>query len=307
MNIPGSTLHVAIAGFGDVGQAYARALREQGLRVSLYHPAPRERARQAAQAMGLSIHSEPAAAFATADLVLNVAPGTQALAVARAAAPEMKAGALFADLSSAAPADLREAATLFPQAAYVDAAIMGAVSIHAHRTPLLASGEHAPRLQALLTPFGFVIEALPDSQPGDATALKLVRSVLTKGMDGVITECLLVAEALGMRRVLLSHIGDLDRSTLSELIAMFIRTHAPHAQRRLHEMQTVEDTLGTLGVPLIVTPAIRHRFARTVALLGANAQLPEGAPGDDLYERVLPWMLRAERDDTASQEGGRAA
>ncbi len=286
---------LTIVGFGDVGQAYAKALLGQGVAVRIHHPAPGVRALEAARAMGMVIETDPARAFARCALALNVAPGLKALPVARAAAPHMPAGSLFADLSSAAPPDLRTAASLFVHCHYVDVAIMGAVSIHGHHTPLLASGPGAPRLAAALAPLGFVVQVLADSQPGDATALKLVRSVLTKGMDAVITECLLLAQALGLRETLLSNIGDLDNSSLSELIAMFIRTHAPHAQRRLHEMETVEDMLKDLGVPLIVTPAVRARYARTVAMLGANAQLPEGAEGAALFECVLPWMLDAER------------
>ena len=234
---------LTIVGFGDVGQAYAKALLGQGVAVRIHHPAPGVRALEAARAMGMVIETDPARAFARCALALNVAPGLKALPVARAAAPHMPAG----------------------------------------------------RLAAALAPLGFVVQVLADSQPGDATALKLVRSVLTKGMDAVITECLLLAQALGLRETLLSNIGDLDNSSLSELIAMFIRTHAPHAQRRLHEMETVEDMLKDLGVPLIVTPAVRARYARTVAMLGANAQLPEGAEGAALFECVLPWMLDAER------------
>jgi len=295
-----SALCILIVGFGDVGQAYAKALIAQGMVVHLYHPTPREQAVEAARRIGLEFHTVASAAFAACDLALNVAPGSQNLTVARAAASHMQPGALFADLSSAAPHDVRMAASLFAQVDFVDVAIMGAVSIHGHRTPLVASGDRAPRLQALLAPLGFSVQVLPDSLPGDATALKLVRSVLTKGMDGVIIECLLVAEALGLRQTLLSNIGDLDRSRLSELMAMFVRTHAPHAQRRLHEMEAVENTLQNLGVPLIVTPAIRRRYARTVEVLGPTAQLPEGAQGDALFDRVLPWMLQAERRDSAS-------
>ena len=293
---------ITIAGFGEVGQAFAKALQAQGLHPRLYHPAPRESARRQAAALGLPLHVSAAEAFTDCDLVLNVAPGTQALSVAGAAAPHLKAtGSLFADLSSGAPADLRAAAGLFGAAGYVDVAIMGAVSIHGHRTPLLASGPFAAALVDRMVPLGFAVDVLPDSQPGDATALKLVRSVLTKGMDGVVTECLLVAEALGLRHTLLANIGDLDRSTLSELIAMFIRTHAPHAQRRLHEVEAVEDTLQNLGLKLIITPAVRERYQRTVQLLGPNAQLPEGAVGEAMYDKVLPWMLQAELADGATK------
>lgn len=286
---------LTIVGFGDVGQAYARAFVDQGMVVHIHHPSPSPRALDAAQELGLVIVTDAARAFGDCALALNVAPGPQALAVARAAAPHMPAGSVFADLSSASLQDLRAAAALFKHSDYVDVAIMGAVSIHGHHTPLLASGAGASSLADRLAPLGFVVQVMPDSAPGDAMALKLVRSVLTKGMDAVITECLLVAQALGLREALLANIGDLDSSRLSELMAMFIGTHAPHAQRRLHEMDAAVSAFQGLGVPLIVTPAVQARFARTVATLGANATLPEGAPGAALYDRVLPWMLDAER------------
>jgi 3-hydroxyisobutyrate dehydrogenase len=122
-----------------------------------------------------------------------------------------------------------------------------------------------------------------------------VRSVLTKGMDGVILECLLVAEAVGLREALLARLGDLDRSSFSELMAMFVRTHAPHALRRLHEMQAAQDALQGLGVPLYLTQAVQQRYARSVALLGERPEVPPERAGQDLYARVVPWILHAER------------
>jgi len=287
--------HVTLIGFGDVGQSYAAALKAQGIDPVVFHPAPKPAALAAAGRLGLSIETDPARAYAGCDLVLNVAPGSQALPAALTAAPLLRADALFADLSSAAPASLRSAASHFGAQLYVDVAIMGAVSIHGHRTPLLASGKGSGRLQQLLAPLGFPVEVLPDSRPGDATSLKLVRSVLTKGMDAVVVECLLIAEALGLRGPLLAHMADLDSSPLSELMAMFVRTHAPHAGRRLHEVETIEETLGGLGVPLFAMPAARQRFQRSIAMLGAGAAVPSEPEGASLYDRALPWMLAAER------------
>lgn len=287
---------IVLAGFGDVGQTYAAALKARGAAVCVFHPAPRAHALEAAARMGTSIETDPQAAYAGCDLVLNVAPGSRAVAVALAAAPHLKPGAIFADLSSAAPDDLRQAATYFPEGAYVDVAIMGAMSIHGLRTPLLASGAASDRLRGLLEPLGFSMKILPDSAPGDATAIKLVRSVLTKGMDAVVIECLLVAEALGLRDALLAQMGDLDSSPLSELMQMFVRTHAPHAVRRLHEVEATEKALENLGVPLFATAAARRRFARSIETLGAGARIPERPDGAPLYDRVLPWMLQAEKD-----------
>jgi 3-hydroxyisobutyrate dehydrogenase len=288
-------LAITLVGFGDVGQAYAAAFLAQGVPVKVFHPAPRAEALAAAGRLGLEIATRPSAACEGATLVLNVAPGPRALPLATAFAPALAPDALFADLSSATPAAMREAATLFPDGGYVDAAILGAVSIHGHRTPLLASGPAAPRLHALLAPLGVPVDAMPDSRPGDATALKLVRSVLTKGMDGVVHECLLIAESLGLRGALMPRLADLDASTLTELMAMFVRTHAPHAQRRLHEMEAIEATLAGIDVPLMMIPATRQRFARSVEILGADARVPDEPAGGTVFDRAIPWMLAAER------------
>ncbi|HSW23019.1 MAG TPA: DUF1932 domain-containing protein [Burkholderiaceae bacterium] len=210
----------------------------------------------------------------------------------------LRAGALFADLSSASPASIRESAALFAAQDHVDVAIMGAVSIHGHRTPLLASGPGAARLHALLQPLGFDIECMPRSASGDATALKLLRSVFTKGMDAVVMECLLAAEAAGLRDPLLRQMADLDRSTTRELIEMFVRTHAPAATRRLHETQAVSVQLTELGIDPIMTRAVLQRYERTIEILGAQARNPAAASGDTVFDTVLPWMLAAERSGT---------
>jgi len=292
---PESHPNITILGFGDVGQTYAAALLEQGCTPLIFHPSPKSITLNAAKRLDLTIQTDPSQAFNECNLVLNVTPGSQALPAALVALPFLRADSLFADFSSAAPKTLLAAAAHFAPNCYVDVAIMGSVSIHKHKTPLIASGAGALLLQQLLEPFGFQTEVLPDSKPGEATALKLVRSILTKGMDAVIVECLLIAEALGLRTKLLEQIKDLDKSTLSELMSMFISTHAPHALRRQQEMETIEETLSDLGVPLIVTQSVIKRYSRTIATVGAKTSLPTDPINGTVYDRVLPWMLKAEQ------------
>ena len=285
---------VTLAGFGEVGQTYACAFLAQGMSVRVYHPAASALTRQAAQQKGLSIDSNALTAFSQADLVLSVAPGAAALGIAKVASVVMKPGALFVDFTSAAPAVIREAAALFPSDAYVDVAIMGALSIHGHHTPLLAAGRGAARLDAHLRPLGFEIECMPGSASGDATALKLLRSVFTKGMDAVVIECLLAAEAAGLRPQLLQQMADMDRIPMRETIEMYVRTHAASATRRLHEMEAVHGQLDDLGIHSLVTPAVLERYRRTVTMLGPAARNPPEPEGGNIYDAVLPWLLAAE-------------
>jgi len=294
---------VALAGLGEAGQQFARALLDQGIGVRVFHRCPGARTREAAADLGLPVDCDAATAFADADLVLSVVPGTVALDVARVAATALRPDSLFADLTSASPAAVRESAALFAPGAYVDGAIMGAVSIHGHHTPLIAAGPAAARLKALLSPFGFQIDSLQDSSIGDATSLKLLRSVFTKGMDAVVMECLLAAEAAGLRDALLRQMADLDRSTTGELIEMFVRTHVPTALRRLHEVDAVAGQLHALALQPVIIPAVRARYARTVALMGPDARNPPIPAGGDVFDAVLPWLLAAERADTDNHGG----
>lgn len=286
---------VALAGFGEVGQIYASALLAQGVSVRVYHPAASALTRQAAQQKGLSIDSDALTVFSQVDLVLSLAPGAAALGVAKAAFDVMKPGALFADFTSASPVVIREAAALFAPDAYVDVAIMGALSIHGHHTPLLAAGQGAARLDARLRPLGFEIECMPGSASGDATALKLLRSVFTKGMDAVVIECLLAAEAAGLRPQLLQQMADMDRIPMRETIEMYVRTHAASAPRRLHEMEAVHSQLDDLGIHPLVTVAVIERYRRTVAMIGPAARNPLPPARGNIYDAVLPWLLAAER------------
>lgn len=297
---------ITLAGLGEVGQIYASALIGLGVPVRVYHPRPSALTREAAQHRGVFIDSDAVAAFSQADLVLSVAPGAAALDIARIASDVMKPGALFADFTSAAPAAIREAAALFAPDDYVDVAIMGALSIHGHRTPLLAAGQGAARLDARLRPLGFEIESMPGSAAGDATALKMLRSVFTKGMDAVVIECLLAAEAAGLRPQLLEQMADMDRIPMRETIEMYVRTHAASAARRLHEMQAVQDQLEDLGIHALVTPAVLARYRRTVAMLGPAARNPPLSGGGSVYDAVLPWLLTAERANMAGQAASKS-
>lgn len=292
---PQVTPTLVLAGFGEVGQSYARSLLQKSVHLRIYHPSPSEHTKEAAATQGLVICNSALAAFSEADIVLSVAPGQAALQIAAAAAGVLKPDALFADLTSAAPSIIRESAALFAVDAYIDVAIMGAVSIHGLRTPLLASGGGAQRLAAALQPLGFQLESLPGSANGDATSLKILRSIFTKGMDAVVMECMLAAEAAGLRELLLQQLADLDLSTTRELIEMFVRTHVPAAARRKHEAHTAACQLHELGIDAFATKAVQQRYEHTVSLMGKETRNPTVPPGGNIFDAVLPWMLQAER------------
>lgn len=283
---------VALVGLGEVGGVLARALLRHGVALRLAsRPSPR--AQQAATALGLPLAADPAAAVSGAGLVLLTVTGESLVPVARAIAPALAPGALVADLTSASPAEVEAAAAALPAgpAAYVDVAIMGAVSLHGIATPLLASGAAAPAFAGMLNPLGFNVSARAGSAIGDASRLKLLRSLFAKGLDAVVAEAMLAAEALGLRAELVAQLEDFDRSPLRDHIAMYLRTHPPHAARRLVEMAQAEQELLALGLPSLTTRAAVARYRRTADLVRDRGLPP--APLD--ADRAVAWLLEAER------------
>lgn len=289
---------IALIGLGEVGAIFAQTVIDAGaaLRVAS-RPSPR--AERTAVTLGLALTTDLAEAVSAADLVLLTVTGESLVAVTRQIAPALAPHTLVADLTSASPQDVETAAAALATGAagYVDVAIMGAVSLHGAQTPLLASGAAAPVFAELMNPLGFNVDARPGSAIGDASKLKLLRSLFAKGLDAVVAEAMLAAEALGLRAELEAQLEDYDRSTLADHIAMYLRTHPPHAARRLVEMEQAEQQLLALDLPSFTTRAAIERYRRTANLTQAHALPP--APLD--ADRAIAWLLDAERRDGAAR------
>lgn len=266
----------AIIGLGEVGSIFAAALKSAGATVSISALRPSERAVRAAEHLGLPLCESPVEAAGGAEVVLLAVVGDALREAAQVLSPALANGGLFVDLTAASPGDVERAAALMPQGRYVDVAINGAVSIYGARTPLLAAGSGAADLAELLNPFGFNVEARPEWAVGDASKLKLVRSVFTKGLELVILESLLAAEKMNIRAALEEALGDYDRSTIRQHTDMYLRTHFPMAGRRLAEMEKVLSLLEEEGAPTTVAKATIARYARTLRL----AEKVQGTAGD---------------------------
>jgi len=287
-------IRIAIIGTGDVGTAFAAALKQKGVDVTLVSGRGGTGAREKVERLGLPFCDDFEAAVRAADLVLSAVTGEGSRAVAGRVVDLIRADAIFADLTSSGPDEILKAAASFAASrkTYVDAAIMGAVGLHGQRTPIIAAGPEASRFADIMNGLGFEVTFKAQSRPGDASALKLIRSVFAKGLDMLVVEAMLAARAFGLEEDLLEQLGDFDRSTMREIVDMYLRTHTVHAARRLHEMQETEAQLASSGLPSFGTHAAVERYSRTVELL---ERFPPGPEIRDDASANLDWMLNAER------------
>ena len=119
-------------GFGEVGRIYAQAFSDAGITIGDVCEARfSEAGLQLVDALGATKHAEIGPWLAECDLVISAVTGTVALDVARAALPLMRQGALLADMTTAAPDQMQQAAMAAKASGqlFVDVGILGAVSI----------------------------------------------------------------------------------------------------------------------------------------------------------------------------------
>ena len=138
-------------------------------------------------------------AVADVEAVFSLVTADQALVAAQSAASALAPGALWLDGNSCAPDTKRAAAKVIEAAGgrYVDVAIMSPVHPQRHRVPLLVSGPHAADAEAFLRALDMRPRIAGDSV-GRASTIKMLRSVMVKGMEALTAECLLAARRAGV-------------------------------------------------------------------------------------------------------------
>jgi len=283
-------MDIAIIGAGEVGRTYAKAVAEQSVHTAiLCDPYPNEAARRLADEAGLKLHREAGMWLADADRVWLCVTGDLALPVCRDLLRWLRPGTVVVDLTTASPGDKRSAFDLAAEyhLQYVDAVILGAIALTAAATPLLAAGPAGPEAMREFADLGAPVRILPDAKVGDAAALKLLRTILTKGLEALAVECLVAAEKQGIRAELYDAMSDVDTAGFVGFLDMLVRTHIQHSGRRLHEVQRAEAQLASLGLPGSMVSASQQVFARTTRSVAQNPP-PDGATAD--VEAALKWL-----------------
>ena len=136
---------------------------------------------------------------------------------------------------------------------YVDLAIMAPVPPKGILTPFWVSGNGAQAFNNALRHLNLDIHVLSD-QVGEASKLKLLRSIVYKGVAAVVCEAIEAGKAFGeepyIREQIKSVIGNDDA-----LIDRFLEGSATHAQRRMHEMEAVCEMLKSVDIQPFMSKA----------------------------------------------------
>jgi 3-hydroxyisobutyrate dehydrogenase-like beta-hydroxyacid dehydrogenase len=257
---------LALIGYGEAGSTFALAGR-WGASARGYDILAERRA--AMPQAGVRACSSASAALDGCGLVLSLVTADQALTAANEAAPHVARGVIFCDLNSVSPATKQAAASAIERAGgrYVDVAIMAPVGPSRLNVPLLLSGPFAAEAEREIARLGFTNCRVVGTRVGQASAVKMIRSVIVKGMEALTAEAMLAADAAGVIDDVLASLdaGDKPRSW-AERADYNLDRMMVHGLRRAAEMDEVCSTLESLGVEPLLTRGTVERQRKIGAL-----------------------------------------
>lgn len=281
------TIEIASIGFGEAARAFAPGWIAAGANVGAFDIVT-DAAMQAAYARhGVHGHGSAQAAVTEVAAVLSLVTADQSLAVARAAAPAIAPGTWWLDFNSVAPATKRATAALIDNTGgrYADVAVMSPVDRAGSSAPLLVSGAEAQTAAALLGSLGFTRVRVVGGDVGAASAIKMIRSVMVKGLEALSAECALAAHAA---EVLPEVIASLDASwpgaDWARRFDYNLDRMMVHGGRRAAEMSEVARMLGDLGVSPLMSQQTAQ-WQRGVGAAGINPPIGLAAKLDALRPR----------------------
>jgi 3-hydroxyisobutyrate dehydrogenase-like beta-hydroxyacid dehydrogenase len=268
-----NTPSVTFIGFGEAGQAIASGLREEGIeRIAAWDilfPEPDgEKLKAAGGKIGVRLASSAADAARNTDMIISAVTAASSYEAAQSVAPHLSGNPWYLDINSVSPGRKQDTEKLLAdKARYVDVAVIAPIHPKRHRTSLLISGQHTQAVSPLLNDLEMQFTVVGDAT-GAAAAIKMIRSVMIKGIEALTLECFLAARRAGVLDEVTSSLKNnypgLDWPIMSEYN---LERMASHGERRAAEMEESAATLRELGLdPLMVDATVKRQ--REMGALG---------------------------------------
>ena len=292
-------------GFGEAGSTIAGGLAASGVEhlvafdTATGDPRLGPVIRERAQRTGTTLVDSPAALAASAEIIFSTVTSSSALDAALAIAPSLAARHLYADLNSVSPALKQEIdrAVGGSGARFVEVAVMAPVLPYGHRVPMLLGGPSAPLFAERMTPFGMRCEVLA-ATIGTAAAVKMCRSIVVKGLEALMCECVLGASRYDASAHVFASLNEsfpgLDWQKLADYM---IGRVVVHGERRAREMEEVAETLRAIDIDPIMAEATARRQDWS-AILGLRAHF--GAEGPRTAAEVVAVVSAISGQERAS-------
>ncbi|MBD3847519.1 NAD(P)-dependent oxidoreductase [Bosea sp. SSUT16] len=270
---------IAFIGYGEVGQTFSRGFLAHGVAGIhaydlLFGSGPGSRLEEAARRIGVTCADTAERACTEATFVFSAVTADRTEAVAAEAASWLKPGQIFVDVNSAAPTTKQRAAQAIAAsgADYVEAAVMAPVLKPGLRVPILAGGPKAVDAAEALNRLGMNLTPVSEIF-GRASAMKLCRSIVIKGLEALMVDCAAACEAWDVKDPVFASLHETFPSIDFHALAADMRERvATHGIRRAAEMREAAEMLAAAGLEPGLASAIADAQQR-----GARAKPAAGA------------------------------
>ncbi len=261
---------ITFIGFGEAAYNIAKGLTGEGLKnicafdvnqdSEKFGPIIRERAKETNVTLCDSLES----ACSSATLIASLTSASVAVKVAQSVVPLLQPGQVFVDMNSASPTVKTEIGEIEKREGVLvcDAAVMGTVPQNGHKVKILLSGNGSQKMYDSMTPYGMNLEIL-DAQIGGASAIKMFKSIVMKGLPQLMFESMVAANTYGVLDALVKSLNDsLYGKSIEQLANTFFARTIVHAKRRAVEMENVISTVESLGLDASMAITTKEKLQR---------------------------------------------
>jgi 3-hydroxyisobutyrate dehydrogenase-like beta-hydroxyacid dehydrogenase len=252
-------MRIGFVGFGEAAYHIAKGLQ---LPVTAFDIDINDKIRQRAQETKTCLVASNRELAESCDVMMSAVTANQALNAAEQNAPFLTEHHIYADLNSVSPGLKQSIARVIEAsgARFAEIAMMAPVPPYGHKVPMLAGGAGAEDFVAKLAPFGISAEIV-SREVGTAAATKMFRSIIVKGLEALITECVLGASRYDAdQRVFASLAESFPGVNWKELADYMVGRVVVHGERRAREMEEVAATLREIDIEPIMAEAIVRRM-----------------------------------------------
>jgi len=296
---------IGLVGYGEVGKIFSSGLKSRVQQMGAWDlkfasGETRDAELRHAKGAGVVAHGSMRELCEASDLVISAVTASNTLAVAQEAAKFVKPGGVFLDLNSASPGTKQKAAAAIDGAGahYVEAGVMTSVPPYGIKVPMLLGGGHAAELAALLQTWDMDAKAVSDKL-GVASAIKMCRSVMIKGLEALVIESYTTARAYGVEDHVLPTLQETFPSIdWQKQGAYFFSRVVQHGKRRAEEMREAANTVREAGFDpfMAAATADKQQWVADQAKDGVFKDVAKGARWQD-YADALPTRRPTERND----------
>jgi 3-hydroxyisobutyrate dehydrogenase-like beta-hydroxyacid dehydrogenase len=289
---------IGLIGYGEVGKIFCAGLKPlKGVSAiaawdSKFVGAAnsQEQLRHAAQS-GAQACDSMQALCASATLILSAVTASNTLAVAKEAALHIRPGSVFLDLNSASPGTKQQCAAAIQDAGahYVEAGVMTSVPPYGIKVPMLLGGAKAADVAQVLNAWGMNAKAVSEKL-GVASAIKMSRSVMIKGLEALVIESYATARAYGVEDYVLPTLQETFPSIdWDKQGAYFFSRVVQHGKRRAEEMREAANTVSEAGFEPLMTQATaaKQQWVADLAAKGVFDGIASEAPWQAYADRLI--------------------